>query len=340
VLAVETLRDRAAIRRLSSEWEALCDASPGASPFQRPGWAIAWLDRFDIQTPHVLAVREGGDLVGLLPGFVWGPPEERVLSLLGAGPSDHLDAVAAPGFARGVLDALGVAMAAHPGRPWSACAFDEIGPSALLRELPAPPGTRSTSSPQSVCPVLDIGGRDGALERVVPLHQAGRWRKARRKCERLGAVRFERADRGDAPAALRVVFELQVRRWAHRGVLEAGCFADPRVIAMHEQAALEFARRGSLRLYLLRVGGRPAAGVYGFREKSRLHLYAQGSEPEFAAASPGLVVLGEVVVDALREGLDTIDFLRGGEAYKYDWGAVDEENVRLTLAPATPGHAG
>jgi len=318
---------------LRADWEALCDATPAATPFQRPAWGISWMRWEGIEHPRVVAVFCGADLVGMLPAFLWGSPQEPVLSLLGAGVSDHLDALAAPGFEEATLHAArGWLEESRPS--WTSCAFDEIGPRALLRRLPPPRGSRATMREQSVCPVLVVGEREPVVERVVPRAQGARLRKARRRAERLGLVETLRAGAEDFPEILRILFALHARRWASRG--ETG-MSRPGVLQMHERIAGAFAARGMLRLYALRVGGRYGAVVYGLREGARLHLYMQGIEPELEHVSPGVVLLGAALEDALAEGVREIDFLRGTEPYKYEWGAADEPNVRLCLE--TPGHA-
>ncbi|WP_438035696.1 GNAT family N-acetyltransferase [Sorangium sp. So ce204] len=46
---------------------------------------------------------------------------------------------------------------------------------------------------------------------------------------------------------------------------------------------------------------------------------------------PGVVMLASAIEHAAREGARTVDFLRGREPYKYDWGAVDRWTFRRRL---------
>jgi CelD/BcsL family acetyltransferase involved in cellulose biosynthesis len=310
-------------------WDALCDAAAHATPFQRPAWAIPWMRHMGAGGPRALALRCGRDLVGLLATNGWTAGGRRTLSLVGAGVSDHLDVLAAPGFEQTVLDAT-TEWLEGTREEWDECAFDEIGPCALLQGLRAPPGTLATRQLQSVCPVLTLPEGEWELERAVPTAQAARWRKAWRRADRVASVDLVRPDRGDLGEALRALFALHAKRWESRnqpGVLDAAP-----VRRLHEEAARAFAARGALRLYGLRYDGRYAAVVYGFREARRLHLYMQGIDPALERASPGTILVGLVVQDALREGVHQIDFLRGAEPYKYAWGASDEASVRLCIS--------
>jgi CelD/BcsL family acetyltransferase involved in cellulose biosynthesis len=280
-----------------------------------------------IETPSALVVHEGTDLVGLLPAFVSGSTPRRV-SLLGAGISDHLDALAAPGFESVVLDAIR-GWLDRSRAEWDTCVFDELGPRALLREMCAPAGMRATIEPQSVCPVLRFPDDQATLEGAVPPNHCAKLRKAHRRAERTGALVQSRGDPDEFPDALRTLVALHAKRWEL--LHEAGVLGDPRVRRLHEEVAAAFTSRGALRLYRVHIGGVAAAVLYGFREQRRLHVVLQGIEPALDRMSPGLLAVGYAIEDALAEGVREVDFLRGAETYKYTWGAMDEANARLSI---------
>jgi CelD/BcsL family acetyltransferase involved in cellulose biosynthesis len=328
--ALEVLSSHEALRALRGEWEALCDVAARVTPFQRPGWVLPWMEHFDVSSPRALAVRCGRDLVGLVPAFSWGDGLRRNVSLLGVGVSDHLDALWAPGFERAILDAAS-GWLEDCGADWDTCAFDELGPKALLRDVRCPRGARVRAQPQSVCPVLVAAPAETELERVVPRRQAEQVRRARRRSARAGVVELGRADRlAELGRALEALVTLHTRRWERRG--EAGALTDRRIIRFHQEVAIAFATRRALRLYVLRIDRRDAAVIYGFRERERVHLYLQGISPDFDRSSPGTILLAFVVEDALAEGVREFDFLRGSEPYKYAWGAVDEVNVVVRIS--------
>jgi CelD/BcsL family acetyltransferase involved in cellulose biosynthesis len=54
-------------------------------------------------------------------------------------------------------------------------------------------------------------------------------------------------------------------------------------------------------------------------------------DPEARELSPGVLMVERYVRRALERGLTRLDFLRGDEAYKYEWGAVDEPIQRLLV---------
>ena len=89
-----------------------------------------------------------------------------------------------------------------------------------------------------------------------------------------------------------------------------------------------------LRLYLLRFDGAAAAGFYGFSHRGRGFSYLTGFDPAFAFESPGALLLAHAVEAAITDGAGEFHFLRGREAYKYEWGAVDRWNRRRSFRRA------
>ena len=139
------------------------------------------------------------------------------------------------------------------------------------------------------------------------------------------------------------LFRLHEARWRSRG--EAGVLADPAVQEFHRDAAPALAAEGMLRLYRMRIGEAVAAVYYGFAWRGRSYAYIGGFDPEMPRLSPGALILRHAIGAAIAEGCAEFDFLRGGEGYKYAWGAsiagtrhglggADEPGERCRIARA------
>ena len=63
-----------------------------------------------------------------------------------------------------------------------------------------------------------------------------------------------------------------------------------------------------------------------------------GFDPAFSKLSPGTLTIGHAIDQAIREGATEFDFLRGGEPYKYHWGAVDRVNFRRCIGKGQSAH--
>ena len=88
---------------------------------------------------------------------------------------------------------------------------------------------------------------------------------------------------------------------------------------------------GALRLTFLTVGGRRIAAGVHFETADGYLYYNAGVDPDARDLSPGVVMVHRYVELAIATGRRRMDFLRGDEPYKYEWGAVDEPIQRLLV---------
>src|ERR1700733_643641 len=86
-----------AIEGIRAEWQDLAKTSTTATPFQTWEWQSTWLRHFRrSKRPHILTIREGNDLVGLMPlTRTIGP--WRTIRAMGSGASDYLHPLAQTG---------------------------------------------------------------------------------------------------------------------------------------------------------------------------------------------------------------------------------------------------
>ncbi len=294
------------------EWEALWRRAD-ASPFLAPAWLRPWWAHFGTGRPAIVTLRDGGTLAGLLPLYRLG---DKLLPM-GVGISDSFDALLLPGVPAAPLLAAALDEAA-PDR----CDLPELPDGAALRTLAAPPGWIRECWDGSPCPVLPL---DGALEHSVPKGMLRDLRQARNRAARAGGWTVTPAKRDTLGASLDMLIRLHGTRWAGRG--EAGVFADADVIGFHRDAAPSLLDANLLRLAVIRLRGEVAAVIHALLSPGRILFYLSGFDPAHRFESPGTILLGAMLEEAIAEGRREADFLRGGESYKYAWGARDRFNA-------------
>jgi CelD/BcsL family acetyltransferase involved in cellulose biosynthesis len=142
-------------------------------------------------------------------------------------------------------------------------------------------------------------------------------------------MEIRRVAQGELAAFLDELARLHLSRWESRG--EPGLFADERVLAFHREAAPALQCAGFVRCFLATMEGRAVAALYALEHAGRLMLYASGFDPAYAYESPGQLLLAHAIESALRDDIREIHFLRGREAYKYDWNPVDRINIKRSF---------
>jgi len=82
----------------------------------------------------------------------------------------------------------------------------------------------------------------------------------------------------------------------------------------------------------MRVGNADAGAYMNFDYKGRVMVYNSGLDPRFLQAySPGIVLMGWLIQDAIERRCAVFDFLRGNEDYKYRLGGQDTRVCQLQI---------
>ena len=318
------------LQALEPEWSALWARARRTTPFQSPQWLIPFWRHLGSGELLVLAFRQQDRLIGLLPLIFERDSKraERKFVLLGGAISDYHDAVFANGFeAAGLQEAWAWLESIQEER--DVYEFGQLPDFSPLLHAPLPAGWIEESGPQESCPVLRLSAR--GIADSIPPHQLANLRYYRKRAERLGRVKLQQADGSNVVELMCDLLRLHSGCWSWRG--EEGVLAHPAVARFHREAAPALLGIGIVRLYVLRIGSRAVAALYGFMHHRRFYYYIGGFDPEFKNLSPGSLLVGHAIERAISEGAAEFDFLRGCEKYKYLWGAKDRIIYRRILQP-------
>jgi CelD/BcsL family acetyltransferase involved in cellulose biosynthesis len=310
------------LHAIEPSWRELWFRCSRATVFQTSEWLGAWRRHFATEDAHLLCFRRGSRLVGLLPLFGWDRGEERVASLWGAGVSDYQDALFADGEEQACADAL-EAWLAGPGARWDQIELSELreGASPLL-SLSARIVDRRRQDP---CPGIPLPRAGGSLGDALPRAQLESVLYARRKAERDHGLVVEHARPETTDVLLDHLVRLHTARWRARG--ESGALESEVTRSFHRDVARKLLEAGALLLFGVRLGDQIAGVLYGFFDRGATRSYLTAFDPRFGRYSPGTLAIAAAIELALARGDEVFDCLRGGEPYKYLWGARDLEHV-------------
>ncbi len=339
--AIQVIADAEDFRQLRPEWEELLSTSRSDSLFLTWEWMFAWWTHLSGRRRlSILAVRSRGELIAIAP-LALRPPDYgrltpfRSLEFLGSGTvgSDYLDLIVRAGEEPRAQEAL----ADHLDGGKVMLELAQIrNASSLASDLAGRLEGRGwglSRSTTAVCPYIDLSGRTWSsyLAGVGPAHRYN-LRRRQRNLEESSELQFTEA-RSDEERReyLGHLIALHDLRWKGRG--QPGAFEARGLLAFHEDFSALALRRGWLRLFLLRLGGRPVAALYGFRYGRTFYFYQSGFDPACAKQSVGLVAMGLTIRRALEEGASEFDFLHGDETYKSLWARVSREIGRLEIYP-------
>lgn len=318
-----------ALARLEPAWKALWRRTQQATPFQSPAWLLAWWQTFHPGELATATVHLGDRLVAVAPFYIERRERHARLLPIGISLSDYTDILVEPDLAAPALSAVARSLAADVA--WDEWELPEAPPEAAALLLAAPTGGTRHETRSSPCPVIALADEAGPRDPLasVPAAMRRKLRMAHHRLARQGAWRLLRTKDRSTTWWTGALCRLHAARWRSRG--ESGVLADTAASSFLARALPALAGAGLARLHAVEIGGEVAGVYYGFGDGRRAYAYLGGFHPQFAYYSPGTVLIGAALTEAADEGAGEFHFLRGAEAYKYAWGAIDRWNTRLVM---------
>ncbi|MEO8461634.1 MAG: GNAT family N-acetyltransferase [Chloroflexota bacterium] len=202
--------------------------------------------------------------------------------------------------------------------------------SAAIRRKEISAGWTFNLEREDVCPVaaLPVGGTVDDFFATLGKKERHEIRRKVRRAEAAGDVVL--TESADPLADLDAFIDLHQARWGDDGLFPPAAGGAQSRVLFRRLFEL-FGPNGALRLSFLMVNGRRIAAGVHFETADRLYYYNAGVDPAARDLSPGVVMVERYVRRAIERGQRSIDFLRGNEPYKYEWGAVDEPVQRLLV---------
>jgi CelD/BcsL family acetyltransferase involved in cellulose biosynthesis len=328
--------------RLRADWLRLAGDDPTAGP----EWGSAWWAAYGDGLPTAIGVVSRGEtVVALAPWYVDRRPWlGRSIAALGDGKActDYqrvlLDNALTEAEKFAAVESLVAAYRSAPATAGvSAWTLEGIEPGdasiGLVRERLLEAGFDLSDEPLQSSWVLELP-RTWA-EFVAGVHRTLRRKinKAARRVEQ-GEVRFETATTWpEIDAAWDDFVRLHGLRFRDRDEA-GGCFADPRFNAFLRPAIQSLAERGAAELVWCRAGNAIVSMQLYLLGGHTASMYQSGIDPAQMQLEPGHLLYTHAVRRLIERGYERLDFLRGDEPYKADWGAKARPLARLTcVAP-------
>ncbi len=333
------IRSTEEMKSMADEWNALLIDCAIHVPFLRNEYLVAWWDTLgggewkQGELCVIIARHPDGKLAGIAPlFFTKNLAQTPALMLLGSIEiSDYLDIIVKPADMSDFVSGLFEYLQQMSTPEWQVLDFYNI----------------IENSP--ILPALKLAcARTGwklNVERLQPapyIPLPGDWetylgsidKKQRHEIRR----KMRRAETNEPPARWYILtdpsgLEQEMETFMQMMAQDAGkatFLTEAMRLQMHTLAQTAF-KHGWLHLSFLEVGGEKAAGYLSFDDGGHLWVYNSGIQPDFAALSPGWVLLGYLIEWAIQNGRHSFDFMRGDELYKYRFGAVDRFVVRAVV---------
>ena len=338
-MQLQVLRSTEALDELEEEWNQLLAVSASHVPFLRHEYLTTWWQtlgggEWSQGDLFVVIARDGeGRLAGIAPMFFGQNRQgEPALMLLGSIEiSDYLDVIAKPGDLPQFIEALFDFLDRGDAPDWKVLDwYNLLENSPTLEALKAAArrcGWTYAQEKLQHCPYIPLPNDWEAYLASLDKKQRHEIRRKMRRIESNPAtvhwyiVTDEDRLETEIDDFLALMAQDEEKELFLTDVMRS---------QMREAVHAAF-KSGWLQLSFIEVGGKKAAGYLNFDYGNHIWVYNSGLNYEFGELSPGWVLLGYLLRWAIENGRSAYDFMRGDEAYKYRFGAIDRFVVRATI---------
>jgi CelD/BcsL family acetyltransferase involved in cellulose biosynthesis len=320
MLSSELISDLRSLEALQSEWDALAVAC--ALPLMAPGWVMPWWRHVAPANaePRSIAVRDGGELIGLAPFYVARERRHRIdYRLPGIELAARLSPLATAGREWDVAAAAAQLLADCQPRP-DAIALEGMPvtspwPAALRDHWP---GVRRPVVRQYLvqgAPTLSLG--QPSYEEWLASKSSNfrsQMRRLRRQFAAAGGV--ARISTGEtARSDIDAFMRLHAGRWEGRGNSGIVAVGD-RLSGMLAMVAGTHPDSSRLRLWMLEIENEPISAQLFMAAGGEVAYVNGGWDERFARLKPAMLGILHAIEDAFARGERRMDLGGGEQSYK------------------------
>lgn len=315
--------------RYREPWNRLLDSSGSESFFLKWEWLYTFWETVDAKNAvlQVWLCHDGQQLVGIAPFYACSTtfmktPVRKIAFLGDRVASDYMDIFAEPGYEKICCREVLHRLQFNCPVAYDLLELDGIcADSNLYRYLDAG-GCNANRGMQLVprfdCPrtMLD-SSFDNYVHRLSASTRYSLGRKQRKLERDFGKVEIEHLDLQENPRMLDVLFDLHRQRW---GALQGktSTFSSAYRESFNNRL-LKLLGKGDGFFSCMSLAGKPVSIMYIFVYKNNAFFYQNGWSPVFAPYGVGILIIQQAIQHAIDEGYRSFDFLRGEEAYKYQF---------------------
>lgn len=337
MVEVRYIHETAEFSGLREVWDSLLQESEQNNPFLTHEWLFSWWQAFGDTAELKLVlfyerIGQAEKLIGIFPGYIRREgclPRMHKLRLLGSEvvTSDFLDIIVAQGKSDAVYRSFFSEL--EKQNQFNLVELTDLPDNSPFHsENCLPPGSRWKARAwqvNKICPFVKLPNDSETYFAGLGKNTRKRYRY-RRKLESEGARLEIVRQRCDLPQAIEDFRRLHTAR--RRQKKQPGIFATREQQLFYPRVFERFFDAGWLEIAFLRVGEERLATVCQFNYGDRIYYYQTGYDISWSQSRVGFVLICLLIEDAIRQGKDCYEFLRGEEEYKYQFGAKDGHQLK------------
>ena len=334
-MTIELIQSTTDFLQLKENWNALLTQSASHVPFLRHEFLSQWWTNlgggeWDNGELAILIQRDGDHkLTGIAPLFI----SDQKIHFIGSYEiADYLDLIATPNdlseFISEIIDYLSSNLA-PAWKTMDLYNIPEHSPTiGVMEDAARSAGFQTSVDILQPAPAVQLPSSWQAyLDSLEDRYRQEISRKTRNADSYFLPVDWYIVDeKHDLDQEIEAFFDLMANN------LEKEKFLTDQMKKQIKDSARVAFDEGWLQLVFLVVGDIKAAGYMNFDFDEKIWIYNSGINTVFENLSPGWVLLGRIIKWSIEQGKTKLDFMRGDEIYKYQFGGIDQNVIHLQIS--------
>ena len=311
------------MREISGIWNDLLMQSSSNTIFLTWEWLYSWAECFleEKRKLFILTIHKNEELVGIAPWYIHMINLKistlRQIEFLGSpeAGSDYLDVFTKKGKEKDVALCIYAFLLEEIPSRWDCLALKEIPSNSLFLlyfyNKIEEDGKYAEVNPGSFCPFVSLPKTEEEFFSSLSTHRRKRYKRDFRLLQNGNKIRH---DCFLKEGIQHVLHEFLPFMKDMKG------YENEKVILFIKNVTLRCKENNWVQIDILKSNGKIIASFFQFRYQDTLSLYIMATDKAFnPKISIGNVLVGLCIEKAIREGISTIDFLKGAEDYKFYW---------------------
>ena len=312
---------------LKDDWQRLINMNSELSVFQSWDWQRTWWKYYGNNQPlKIIVAYFDNKVVGILPLYIKKQRLMRftnvnVMTFLGVGGDtspDYLGLIGSKEQNEKLSDLL-VDVIFNLKKEWDSLNMTSMGTCAGFTEKLATQckitGLHQFLTIDAHIPYIKLKKNWEEYLSELSSNRRSQIRRSRRKFEKLPKSRFYIwENKKELSVAVDQLIKLHHKRW--QGRADSYAFSSTEYIAFHSDVIQVLFSKDFIRLCCLEVDGIIIAMLYCYKWNKKYYYFQGGIDPDYANLKPGSVLMSYSIEQAIIEGEEIFDMLKGDYSFK------------------------
>lgn len=331
-------KDFDVLEKILPKWERLTEASHEITVFQDMSWLKSWWEHKDCKqaiSPYIVEVIKGNETIGIMPLYCsmrsFASLKFRVLKPIGSIQSDYLIPILSKEHSPKELINKAIGKIYDDKQNWDFIDWSDIPEDSIfdkhLTNALAKEAILSKRKRTFICPYLTL---DKDFANVKIKYDQKLVREILRKIRRLnrdGELGYHYVTEIDQiERVLTSFFDFHCERWENTDTPSRYEQEEEREYSL--KTAKSLFNSNLLHLSYLTYNDDIAAVEFAMADEQKIYLYLTAFNMKYRKHSVGNILLYKLIANACEQGYKIVDFARGEESYKEQWGTVETFNVQ------------